>query len=219
MAKTAEALVRPEILIWARNSAKLNAEMAAKKAGITVQKLEQWESGESRPTVNQLRLLGRAYKRPIAVFYLPEPPSDYQAMHDFRRLPAQLMEEVSPELAYELRRGTDRRDIALELTELGDDGPVNFSLEGSIHDDPEELALRIRSFLGVSYETQAGWAPGYDSLYGWRTALEDKGILVFQFTGVQVTEARGFSISDTPYPVIRSLLSITRIHRAAEYSL
>ncbi len=34
------------------------------------ERLDQWERGERRPTVKQLRRLANAYRRPIAVLYL-----------------------------------------------------------------------------------------------------------------------------------------------------
>ncbi len=91
MAKRVEAMVQPELLVWARTSAGLSLDQAAKKVQVGPGRLESWESGKGRPTVRptvkQLRKLGNAYKRPIAVFYLPEPPKDFQPMKDFRRLP------------------------------------------------------------------------------------------------------------------------------------
>ena len=86
MATKIEAIVKPEMLIWARGSAGFDAEIAAKKIQVKPERLRSWESGESRPTIKQLRNLAKIYKRPIAVFYLPTPPKEFQALRDFRRL-------------------------------------------------------------------------------------------------------------------------------------
>jgi transcriptional regulator with XRE-family HTH domain len=104
MATSVKALVKPELLVWARTSAHLRVEEAAHKAQVKEEQLAAWERGEGQPSIPQLRKLGRVYKRPLAVFYLPKPPTTFQALHDFRRLPEGAAGEQSPELAYEIRR-------------------------------------------------------------------------------------------------------------------
>ena len=132
MTKSVEANVEPALLVWARASAGVEIEQAAKKAGVAPDRVLAWEEGRERPTIVQLRNLATAYKRPLAVFYLPEPPKDFQALRDFRRLPGQVAGSQSPELRFEIRRAHDRREIALELCqELGEEPPT-FPLTASI---------------------------------------------------------------------------------------
>lgn len=203
MAQRIEAMVKPEMLVWARESARLDIETAAKKAKVTPERMKLWEAGEARPTINQLRKLANAYKRPIAVFYLPEPPSSgFQAMRDFRRLPGNISTNESTELALEIRGVIARREVALELISAIDEEPPDFLLTATLNDDAEVLASEIRAYLGVSVDEQIGWKPGYDSFNAWRAALEDAGVLVFQSVGVRLDEMRGFSISDMPLPAI-----------------
>ena len=76
MAGRVQALVKPELLIWARQKAGLDLHEAAKKVAIRPERLQSWEAGETRPTVKQLRKLGQVYKRPLAIFYLADPPRD-----------------------------------------------------------------------------------------------------------------------------------------------
>ena len=75
MAKSAPALVKPELLTWARESAGLSLNLAADLAKIDSATLEDWESGHDLPSISELRKLGAIYKRPIAVFFLAEPPA------------------------------------------------------------------------------------------------------------------------------------------------
>lgn len=204
MAQRIEAMVKPEMLVWARESARLDIETAAKKAQVTPERMRLWENGEARPTINQLRKLANAYKRPIAVFYLPEPPSGlgFQAMRDFRRLPGNIATNESTELALEIRSVIARREVALELISAIDEEPPDFLLTAALNDDAEVLASEIRAYLGVGVDEQISWKPGYDSFNAWRAALEDAGVLVFQSVGVRLDEMRGFSISDMPLPAI-----------------
>jgi transcriptional regulator with XRE-family HTH domain len=73
VARHTEAIVRPELLTWARRNVALSLEEAAKKVRVRPERLSSWENGQARPTINQLRNLANAYKRPVAVFYLPAP--------------------------------------------------------------------------------------------------------------------------------------------------
>jgi transcriptional regulator with XRE-family HTH domain len=117
MAKQIKALVKPSVLKWARESLNLPLADAAKKIGVKVPKLAEWESesGGSSPTIGQLRKAANAYKRPLAVFFLPEPPRDFDALKDFRRLPELTRLPATPKLSLEIRRAQMRREIALEL--------------------------------------------------------------------------------------------------------
>jgi transcriptional regulator with XRE-family HTH domain len=81
-----KALVKPKLLRWARDRAKVKPEDAAKAAHVAVERLQEWERGEGVPTLGQLRDLAAKYHFPLAVFYLPEPPKDFAPLRDFRRL-------------------------------------------------------------------------------------------------------------------------------------
>jgi len=202
MAKGIEALVRPELLVWARRSAGYEIEVAAKKAQVKPDQLEHWERGEGRPSIPQLRKLGKVYKRSLAVFYLPHPPEDFQPMRDFRRLPGQIAGIQSPQLRFEIRRAHSRRELALDLYESVEGPPPQFALRAALADDPEDVGEYIRAALGVRYDEQITWTGLYEPFNRWRAALERAGLLVFQAVDIDVLEMRGFSISDTPLPAI-----------------
>jgi Zn-dependent peptidase ImmA (M78 family)/transcriptional regulator with XRE-family HTH domain len=200
--KRVEALVRPKLLVWARESAGFSQEEAAKKAQVKAERLASWEEGERRPTLPQLRKLSGVYKRPLAVFYLSKPPEDFQAMHDFRRLPGQVAGLESPMLRLEVRKARYRRQVAIDLFKALDNEPARFALRGKLADGAESLAQKARATLGVTREQQATWSTPHEALNGWRTAVERLGILVFQASGIQVSEMRGFSLAELQLPVI-----------------
>lgn len=197
-----EALVEPSLLTWARRSAGFTTEDAAKKAQITTERLESWERGESRPTVNQLRNLARIYKRPLSVFYLPEPPKDFEALRDYRRLPDATAPRESPELRAEIRRALYRREVVLELAEDWEDAPSQLEASVSLSEHSEDVGTRVRDLLGASPEEQESWVDERAALSNWRSALEELGVLVFQAPGIGVDEMRGFSLTERPFPVI-----------------
>jgi Zn-dependent peptidase ImmA (M78 family)/DNA-binding XRE family transcriptional regulator len=198
------AVVKPALLRWARETAGLTSEQAAKKLGVQPRRLAEWEEeeGRLRPTVGQLRKAANVYKRALAVFFLPEPPAQPAPLHDFRRLPADTPARLSPELLLEMRRARRRRAVALEiLTDL--DRPVpELPLRFTLNEDPEEVATRARTWLGVALDEQARWAGAYEPLNAWLAAFEARDILVFQTGDVPLEEMRGFSLNERRLPVI-----------------
>jgi len=207
MAKRIEAIVEPKLLIWARESIGLSIKEAARKIRVKPEQLESWELGEARPSISQLRrAAGNAYKRPLAVFFLPEPPKTLAAMRDFRRLSEEEPVASSPALLLEIRRAHTRRKTALELAEHLQETIPQFKQSVSITDDPDKVATKVRKMLGISLEEQTAWTSQYTALNAWKTAIEDLNTLVFHMSHlgntVQVSEVRGFSISEPTLPVI-----------------
>jgi Zn-dependent peptidase ImmA (M78 family) len=195
------AEVNPEILVWARNSIGLSLQDAAKKAQVPVYRLKEWESGDSKPTLRQARLLAKAYRRPSAFFYLEAPPDEPPQLPDFRTIPT-AAEEMPPELIYEIRRARFRRDIAIRLRQVLSEPIPDFTLSASLDEDPEVVGSRIREHLGVSLEEQQSWETKYVALNSWIRSIEAAGVLIFQFSGIDVSLVRGFSIPDLPLPAI-----------------
>lgn len=201
MPKIIRAEINPSTLTWAREQAGIAIESVAQKLRVDPEQVVSWESGAISPTIRQLRLLGKAYRRPSAFFYLAEPPQPEPQMPDYRRVD-QAREEDPPELLYEIRRARSRREIALEVFGQLDGEPILFGLELDSQEAPSVLGARIRDYTAVTYDSQFEWANPYQALNAWIAALEAKGILVFQFSGIDVQVARGFSIGDRPLPVI-----------------
>jgi Zn-dependent peptidase ImmA (M78 family) len=193
--------INPSVLIWAREQAGLQVEEVAKRIGISAIRLREWESGESFPTVRQLRLAGKAYRRPSAFFYLPKPPPAPPDLKDFRTAHEVALTK-SPALLYEIRRARTRRTVALDLLEDLKEDPIEFILDGSFSESPQHIANRIRKYLKIDLTTQFSWRDRYEALRSWIEAIEMAGILVSQYSGVTVSEARGFSIADRPLPLI-----------------
>jgi transcriptional regulator with XRE-family HTH domain len=73
------------VLRWARESIGLVPVAAARKIGVPDGRVAEWEAGTAMPTIAQLRKAADVYKRPLGVFFLPEPLVDFDTMRDFRR--------------------------------------------------------------------------------------------------------------------------------------
>jgi Zn-dependent peptidase ImmA (M78 family) len=195
------ALVDAALLVWARNSARLEVDEVAAKLKLPSERLSAWESGDQRPSIAQLRKLAAIYNRPLAVFFLSKPPLDFEALRDFRRTTSEDELKISDALYHELRRAQELREAAISL--LPEAVPdITVDITASLQDDSERVAHEIRSRLGVDNITQQSWRDSYVALKAWRAAVEALGVLVVNMTGVEVKDARGFSIAHAPLPLV-----------------
>ena len=151
MAKTIRALIKPELLVWGRQYARLGLDEAARRVGVKSDQLQAWEDGKSLPTVVQLHKVAHVYRLPFAVFYLPGvPPKDQLPLRDYRTLPDEKLDLVSNELVSEIHQAIYRREIALELYEDKEDFPPPFNLTVSVTDDTDNIGQQFRETLGVT---------------------------------------------------------------------
>lgn len=201
-----KALIKAEMLTWARERARVTVKDAAKAASVEPDVLVSWEAGHDAPTLSKLRQLAACYHFPLAIFYLPEPPTDFAPLRDFRRLPDAGSPDVGPNLAFHIRSAYERREVALELQEELREASPAFQLRATLSDDVDELGRTIRAFLGVSPEQQKKAASRNRGFDFWRRRIEEKGVLVFVVSGphyaVELSEMRGFAIAKHPLPVI-----------------
>lgn len=206
MAKRIRALVEPSLLVWARESASISLKEAAHSIRVSEERLASWEAGEDQPTIKQLGRIAQVYKRPLSVFYLPEPPRDFQPLRDFRRLPFDQPRRLSKQLAFEIRAAQERRLVALEVLNAIGAEPTHFPVDAQPTDDPAAIAEQMRDILQVPIEAQLGWRDSDTAYRKWREAIENIGVLVFALSGahhrVPLEEARGFAFAEGPLPVI-----------------
>jgi hypothetical protein len=80
--------------------------------------------------------------------------------------------------------------------------PKDFEVRVGLREDPDVAAAAIRAALGVRTETQSQWRVDNEAFREWRALLERAGILTFQAANLELDEARGFSISLKPLPVV-----------------
>lgn len=198
--------VTPEVMSWARESAGVTPEVAAKRAGVTTDRLADWEAGRTEPTLAKVRALANLYQRPLSVFFLPEPPARFDVMRDFRRLPDIPDHTWSRPLHKVYQRALDQQATAIELLEDAGEAPEVIVPALSLDDDPEEAGTVGRRALAVELERQFAWRTPEAALNGWLRAVEELGVSVMRTSEVQSTEMRGFSITGVvPVIVINAL--------------
>lgn len=199
MSKSIPALINPDMLVWARKTARLTLEDAAQKAGVSTEKLSACEAGEVMLTFSQLMKIAGVYKRPVSLFYLKEPPSGWAPIQDFRRL-TDVAPGFSSRLTYAIRQARERREVAVELRSELDEPIQAFEFTAAIHDDVERTGAAIRAYLGVTELHQLEWKR--KAFEGWRAAVEAKDVLVFVVPRLDLSEMRGTAIAEREFPII-----------------
>ncbi len=206
MAQSIPALVEPSVLRWARESIGLVPVAAARKIGVPDGRVAEWEAGTAAPSIAQLRKVADVYKRPLGVFFLPEPPVDFDTMRDFRRHVGARASEWSPDLHGEYRRALTQRESALELAEIDDAPPPTTWRLTALPTNDEALASVARDMLlsQSPLGLPGGGGTKYEHLNAWVAALEEAGVLVLATSGGKVltTEMRAFSLYFDILPVI-----------------
>lgn len=192
---------------WARESAGFSPEEAAKKIGRPVNDINAWETGRQKPTIPQARNASRVYKRPLAVFFLPQPPKDFSTLRDFRRLPSDYPREFSTNLRFLIRQTHDRQEWLREYLHEEGFSPLKYIGSGSISENSNILAGKIRNALGITYDDIRGCNSRSEALNVWIDASEKLGICVFQsgnmqYEKIDIEEARGFALADQYAPFI-----------------
>lgn len=199
MSRPIPANVTPRLLAWAREQSGLPVEAVARRLQVDPAKVTGWEQGEGKPTVRQTIILARLYRRPFGLFFLMEPPVVTPLAAEYRRLPNVRPGAESPEFRLAVRVMVERRELVLEL---GLDAFPRFNVAARMSDEAAAAAERIRTALGVAVETQLAWPHEWAAWREWRSAVENIGVLVFQFPKVPLAEVRGTALLHFPLPAI-----------------
>jgi Zn-dependent peptidase ImmA (M78 family)/transcriptional regulator with XRE-family HTH domain len=196
-----KAFITPNVLKWARESVKMSEEIAAAKASVSVDRLQEWENGTSHPTIKQAQSLAKAYKRPFALFFLPEIPRDFQPLQDFRKSGSKTLTTSSILIIREIQQKQAWiRDTYAENDEI----ELPFVGKYNITSNPQEVAQDILETLDIhpaNYKTE-------NPIKEWIDAAETKGIFVSRTSFIHSRlkldseELQGFAISDSYAPFI-----------------
>jgi Zn-dependent peptidase ImmA (M78 family)/transcriptional regulator with XRE-family HTH domain len=198
----------PEVMRWAREFARSTYEEAANAAGVSPEKIEEWESGASSPTVRQGRAIAELYERPFLEFFALSAPNIQHSMDvpDFRMNSSGDYSSDNRGLASIQSWAETQRLNAIDLHdilgEIVSSTPRNLAVNE--FDNPEDAAARARTALEISPQAQFGLNiqrrdqfPKY-----LRAAFEASGILVLKNSALKHHGARGMCIYLDPMPVI-----------------
>lgn len=196
-----KAFITPNVLKWARESAKMSEETAAAKASVTIDKLQEWESGTSQPTIKQAQTLAKAYKRPFALFFLPEIPRDFQPLQDFRKSGSKTLTTSSIFIIREIQQ---KQAWITDAYADNDEIKLPFVGRFTINDNPQVVARDILKTLDIHPAQYKSESP----IKEWIDAAETKGIFVSRTSFIHSRlkldseELKGFAISDSYAPFV-----------------
>lgn len=196
-----KAYITPNVLKWARESARMTEETAAAKVSVTVDKLKEWEEGTNQPTIRQAQTLAKAYKRPFALFFLPEVPRDFQPLQDFRKSGAKNLTTSSIFIIREIQQ---KQAWISDVYSENQEDKLAFVGRFSINDNPQTVAKDILDTLKInpaSYKTE-------NPIKEWIDAAETNGIFVSRTSFIHSRlkldseELQGFAIADPHAPFV-----------------
>lgn len=196
-----KAHITPNVLKWARESARITEEIAAAKVSVSVEKITEWESGESQPTIRQAQTLAKAYKRPFALFFLPDIPRDFQPLQDFRKPGAKPLTTSSIFIIREIQQ---KQAWISDVNSENKEEKSPFVGRFSIKDDPKNVAQDILDTLKIN----PAFYKSENPIKEWINAAEKNGIFVSRTSFIHSRlkldseELQGFAIADPHAPFV-----------------
>lgn len=205
-----QAIISPDVLKWARLRSKLNIDNVAKKANVKVEKLNEWETGEAKPTFIQAQKLAKILHIPFGYLFLSEPPVEKPHLPDLRTLKNTHFEDFSVDLQDVISDVKFKQDWYREFRQERGDDQLAFVGKYSDKDDNRVIADEITGLLKLTPEDRErakNWEDFYQFLV---KRVEEIGLWVMKSSTVgsnthrilDVSEFRGFVISDSIAPVI-----------------
>ena len=209
--------VNPEIMVWARETAGLTQEEAAKKLGFqdsrrssAAEKLAAVEYGHKEPSRPQLVKMADRYRRPLLTFYLSKPPRRAGLGMDFRTLPTDQPASDQALLDALVRDIRARQSMVRAVLEDEDEAePLPFVGSHWIEDGQAVVLGSLQALLGVdsaAYRARPNASAAFDLL---RRRVEGAGAFVLlkgdlgnYLTAIDTTAFRGFSLADEVAPFV-----------------
>jgi len=196
-----KAYITPNVLRWARESARMSEEDAASKVSVPIEKLKEWEEGTNQPTIRQAETLAKAYRRPFALFFLPEIPRDFQPLQDYRRKSAKTLGTASIFIIREIQQ---KQAWIRDVYEDNRESKLPFVGKFSIKDDPRKVAEDILKTLDIHPLNYSSDNP----IKEWIDKAESKGIFISRTSFIHSRllldseEIQGFTIADQYAPFV-----------------
>ena len=209
--------VNPAILAWARETAGLSLESAARKLAIRdargvpgANRLAQIESGAVEPTRPLLVRMAKQYRRPLLTFYLASPPVEANRGEDFRTLSEGYDASDEPILDALLRDVRARQGLVRAALEDDDDiVPATWIGSIAIGQGAENALAAIAPWLGLDLAEYRAQDSPDEAFRLLRNTVESRGVFVLlvgdlgsHHTSIDVRTYRGFALADEIAPFI-----------------
>ncbi len=196
--------MNPVVLRWARERSGRSVDDVARELKLDQRLIQAWESGDGAPTYAQLEALAYgSFKRPIALFFFPEPPEELDPRHAFRTLPDFEVAQMTSDTRYALRQAQAMQIALRELQDGRNVAPrlIFRDLRANPSVGARLFAEHVREYLKVSLSSQTDCRDISAALDTWRAAVEECGVYVFR-RSMKQHGISGFALWDEEFPVI-----------------
>jgi len=208
--------INPDVLIWARETAGLSREKAAKALAIGGSKvsgpemLRRYEDGEKEASRTLIAKMASVYRRPLLVFYLPFPPARAERGEDFRTLPEELRIESKGPLDALLRDIYVRQDLVKNvLQDVEEAFPRDYVGSVRVDLEPASVSDYLGKLIGFDINEFRRYGKSEEAFSYLRKLIEEMGTFVLlignlgsHHTNIPVEAFRGFALSDKIAPFI-----------------
>ena len=212
--------IKPEVLKWIIDTSGWENEELAKKLNVSSDTLENWKKNNVGIKIKKLEKLSDFVKRPLAIFFLPSPPTESE-LPDYRKLPKDDAVKLTPSTLLSIRNARYLQSVAQELLKLqGIDPKPKINQKITLKNSPEAISKTERKKLGfeskdvlLSDEAKKSIRDFYNVL---RRQIESLNIFVFQ-SSMPIQEVRGLTLSNK-YPRV-IVINSKDSHQARIFSL
>jgi len=203
-----QAIVKPALLHWARERARLSIFELADGLPVKPEKLQAWEAGQAFPTFRQAQKLATLTRVPFGFLFLHEPPQETLPIPDLRTIGSDPITNPSIDLLDTIRQAMNKQAWYVEYLKEHDQSPLSFVGKFTVDTPIGEVVSNIRQELSFGKVVDRGsWEEYFGRLID---SAEQAGILVMR-SGIvgnnthrklNIGEFRGFAISDAIAPLI-----------------
>ncbi|VVN49908.1 hypothetical protein PS685_00124 [Pseudomonas fluorescens] len=208
--------INPEVLVWARETAGLSREKAAKALAIGGSRvpgsemLRRYEEGEKEASRTLITKMAGVYRRPLLVFYLPSPPAQAERGEDFRTLPEELRIESRGPLDALVRDIYVRQDLIKNvLQDVEEAFPRDYVGSVEVNLDPASVSEYLSKLIRFDINQFRRYGKSEEAFAYLRRLIEETGTFVLlignlgsHHTNIPVEAFRGFALSDKIAPFI-----------------
>lgn len=197
--------IKTSIIRWACNRiGSLYSELSASK---DFKRLSNEKDGAVSLTLKQAEKLAKVLRYPFVFLLLDSPVTDIDKLPiaDFRSIEGK---EVKPNinLKEQIEYCQNQQDWFSDYVNTCDLDVFKYNGKFSLHDDPQEVGLKLKEFLKITYKLSKN---ANDYLKRLKIILENNGILVSSSKVVKNTQNRlslsdfrGFALYDDNAPLI-----------------
>lgn len=199
------AQINKETLKFIREKKAVSYDYVVRLTKYSKEKLALWEdqTSEKYPTINQAKAIAKCYHVPFAGLYMNA--SDINVKHlpkmrNLRTLPDAVVDNSALNLA--VSDVLCARELLIETRRELKEPLKPFELSAPPTDDISQWAKMLRKILELDADVQYKLSSSRQLYLHIRNAVENAGVFVHCFTGVDTDIVRGFAVFEEQLPII-----------------